>query len=124
MGVGVCRSYKALFSFALVGCVATLGALVLDLYIQRQATRLGKYNTMPTTLLERDGDRKTDGLDEADGASEYDVFEDVDTEYNPNPSARKKKSARGGQEYEVPDEQFRYEDEDQAGDLGERSGRI
>jgi len=43
VGIMVCRIYKALFTFTLVGLVSTLAALALDIYVYRQQTRRGIY---------------------------------------------------------------------------------
>ncbi|KAK0783893.1 hypothetical protein LTS16_002800 [Friedmanniomyces endolithicus] len=42
-GIMVCRIYKALFTFTLLGFVSTLAALGLDIYVRRQQTRRGVY---------------------------------------------------------------------------------
>ncbi|KAF2396960.1 hypothetical protein EJ06DRAFT_499539 [Trichodelitschia bisporula] len=46
VGVMVCRIYKALFAFTIVGFVSTSLAFLLDIYVFKRATRLGKYNAM------------------------------------------------------------------------------
>ena len=46
VGIMVCRIYKALFAFALLGFVSTVGALALDIIVYRRHTRLGVYNPM------------------------------------------------------------------------------
>ena len=45
------------------------------------------------------------------------IHED-DTEYNPNPSAKKQKTKSGAHGYEVPEEQFRYADDVDTGYRG------
>ncbi|KAI9691054.1 MAG: hypothetical protein M1822_008674 [Bathelium mastoideum] len=45
-GVMVCRIYKSLFTFALLGLVSTLLAFSLDLYVRQRATRRGIYHNM------------------------------------------------------------------------------
>ncbi|KAK4989709.1 hypothetical protein LTR50_003034 [Elasticomyces elasticus] len=42
-GIMVCRIYKALFTFSLLGLVSTLCALGLDIYVRRQQTLRGVY---------------------------------------------------------------------------------
>lgn len=42
----VCRIYKALYAFALLGFLSTLFALVLDIVVFKRAIRLGKYQNM------------------------------------------------------------------------------
>jgi hypothetical protein len=80
---------------------------------------------MPTNLQDQEPDHKGVGHAEGNVATSYgtDAFQNVDTEYNPNPSAKRKSVVRDGHGYEVPEDQFRYEDEDRDGDLGDR-GRI
>ncbi|KAH9828450.1 hypothetical protein Tdes44962_MAKER02368 [Teratosphaeria destructans] len=43
VGIMVCRIYKALFTFALVGMVSTIAGLALDIYVYRLQTRRGIY---------------------------------------------------------------------------------
>ncbi|KAI9818875.1 MAG: hypothetical protein M1827_007696 [Pycnora praestabilis] len=61
-GVMVCRCYKALFTFALVGLVSTLSALVLDVVVRKRTTARGKYNVMEDIKLHDHGivDPQTD----------------------------------------------------------------
>ncbi|QIX01416.1 hypothetical protein AMS68_006933 [Peltaster fructicola] len=42
-GVMVCRIYKTLFTFALLGFLSTLAAFCLDVYVRRRQTRSGIY---------------------------------------------------------------------------------
>ncbi|MCJ1406265.1 hypothetical protein MMC19_000330 [Ptychographa xylographoides] len=46
LGVMVCRIYKALMSFAVIGMITTLLALTLDILTHRQSAQLGAYNSM------------------------------------------------------------------------------
>ncbi|KAF2679724.1 hypothetical protein K458DRAFT_374533 [Lentithecium fluviatile CBS 122367] len=111
-GVSICRTYKALFSFSLIGLVATLVALVLDVHVQRGVTRRGKFAKVGM------------GLGEVDkgGVRGVDVEEH---ETNPNPSALMGARKRGGEGYAVPEEQFAYEEDlgyhGAAGQIGRRS---
>lgn len=114
-GVSICRTYKALFSFALLGLVATLAVLVLDVRAQKSAASRGKFT------------RVAMGLDEMDkggvGPAEHSV---EGPESNPNPvAARRAGGQRGGEGYALPEEQFAYQ-EDMAyhgagGQVGRRS---
>lgn len=45
-GIMVCRIYKALFAFTLLGFVSTFAAALLDVFVFRRATTRGKYNQM------------------------------------------------------------------------------
>lgn len=87
VGVSVCRLYKALFSFSLLGLLSTIVALVLDVHVQRQATARGRFQQI--------------GLVPADGKAGP-VVDGHDT--NPNPSVTRQ--IRGGEGYAVPDDQF------------------
>ncbi|KAF2472337.1 uncharacterized protein BDR25DRAFT_302579 [Lindgomyces ingoldianus] len=124
-GVSICRIYKALFAFSLLGFLSTLLALGLDVRTHRSTTRRGKYNAMQTMESKR-------AFDAPDN-----VLTLEGPESNPNPSAAaaaKKKPKRGEREgYAVPDEQFAYDDDERereredtsyhgaAGQVGRRS---
>lgn len=45
-GVMVCRLYKALFSFTLLGAISAVAMVVLDFRVRSQQNSLGKYNQM------------------------------------------------------------------------------
>jgi hypothetical protein len=45
-GVSVCRSYKALFTFTIIGLVAHIAALWLDIIVRRRQNRFGTYGAM------------------------------------------------------------------------------
>jgi len=45
-GIMVCRIYKSLFAFALLGTLTTLAALLLDVYVWRKTISRGKYSQM------------------------------------------------------------------------------
>ncbi|KAF2870262.1 hypothetical protein BDV95DRAFT_463261, partial [Massariosphaeria phaeospora] len=100
-GVAVCRAYKALFSFTLVGVASTLAALVLDIHTQRTVRRRGRF-----TQLQR-----MDDLQNMDNKGAPSVPGGVlGAESNPNPAARNPRQ-RGGEGYAVPHEQFAYNDD-------------
>jgi hypothetical protein len=106
LGQSVCRTYKALFSFALLGLVATLAATGLDVHVQQSSTRKGRFQS----LALQDGKR---------GAHELDA--DVDAgiwDMNPNPAALGT-SRPGGEGYALPEEQFGYADTSYAGAAGQ-----
>lgn len=116
LGVSICRMYKALFSFSLLGLLSTLVALVLDVHVQRQAVVRGRFQQIGMVAH----DAKSGRL-----ASQ----EDVDGhESNPNPSARRQE--RGGEGYALPAEQYAYGEDTlyhgAAGQVARRSleGRI
>lgn len=99
-GIKICRIYKALFSFTLIGFLATGLALGLDVKVWRNEGRRGKF-----TSLEQ---RKDKG---AIGASEQ-TWGEGEQELNPNLTVRTQRGVkRGGDGYAVPEEQFVYEDD-------------
>lgn len=95
-GVSICRTYKALFSFALFALVATVVAVILDVHVQRHANQRGKFakiQLMDNKFGGRVNVRAVEG-----------------EESNPNPSAMGGNRARGGEGYELPEEQFVYDE--------------
>lgn len=113
LGISVCRLYKALFSFALLGLVATLAALGLDVRVQRNATTRGRFQQLD--LLNNHGKTGTR------------VADHDDSEANPNPTAARRQHGErehGGDGYALPEEQYAYEDTaygGAAGQVGRRS---
>jgi hypothetical protein len=108
-GIGICRIYKALFSFSLLGVISTLFALWLDIHVQCRTTHRGKFTALQNL------DRKSG----AQGAQQH--LSDA----NPNPSARSNygMGARGGEGYAVPDEQFvAFDDDDDTAYRGGAAG--
>lgn len=106
MGTSVCRTYKALFSFALLGLLGTLASLGLDVHVLRAATGRGRFVSLRMGGGKRGDD---DGVDDGIWDS------------NPNPVALRG-AQRGGEGYAVPDEQFGYADTGYAG-AGAQIGR-
>ncbi|KAF7586429.1 hypothetical protein BBP40_008918 [Aspergillus hancockii] len=45
-GITVCRIYKALFAFTILGNIAYIAATTLDVVVRRRQTRLGEYDPM------------------------------------------------------------------------------
>lgn len=113
LGQSVCRTYKALFSFALLGLVATLVALGLDVHVQRKSTRKGRFMSLGVMGGKRGGARVEGDDDDDDGVD--DGIWDV----NPNPAALGGERQRGGEGYAVPEEQFGYGDTTYAGAGGQ-----
>ncbi|KAF1850303.1 uncharacterized protein K460DRAFT_273142 [Cucurbitaria berberidis CBS 394.84] len=117
LGISVCRLYKALFSFALLGLVATLLALLLDVRVQRNATQRGTFQQLQM-MGGGDGKREV-GEQEHDEHDEHEV--------HPNSTAARRnhgQQQRGGEGYALPEEQFAYEDtayQGAAGQVGRRS---
>lgn len=110
-GASICREYKAVFSFALLGLLATLVALAVDVKVLRGARTRGVFQPV-------------DGL-VGDSKGVPGVPDNVqELEANPNPIAAQQRQFRGGQGYSVPEEQFGYDDlayHGAAGQVGRRS---
>jgi hypothetical protein len=111
-GISVCKMYKALFSFNLMGLLATLLALILDVHVQRQAGARGRFQQIAMVA----GDAKR---------GQASVQEDGDLhESNPNRNAVNRHRGAGAG-YSVPEEQFAYGDnmgyQGAAGQMGRRS---
>ncbi|KAI9859202.1 MAG: hypothetical protein M1824_003888 [Vezdaea acicularis] len=51
-GVLVCKTYTAQWALALIAFIATLGALVLDIYTTRTSSARGAYNPMPDIKMD------------------------------------------------------------------------
>ncbi|KAE8374983.1 hypothetical protein BDV26DRAFT_24639 [Aspergillus bertholletiae] len=45
-GITVCRIYKALFAFTVLGNISYIAAIALDVIVRRRQTRLGEYDPM------------------------------------------------------------------------------
>ncbi|KAF2452904.1 hypothetical protein BDY21DRAFT_328532 [Lineolata rhizophorae] len=56
-GMMVCRVYKALFAFSLLGVVSTVLSALLDVHVFRRMTARGKYNQMPSGVAASGGKR-------------------------------------------------------------------
>ncbi|EON68614.1 hypothetical protein W97_07872 [Coniosporium apollinis CBS 100218] len=100
MGVMVCRVYKALFGFAVLGVVSTLLALLLDLYVFRQATKRGMYNAMEDLDSKRSPTPNLEGMRSQE-------FLDVNDEHPLSAQRPAKAPKQSG--YEMPAEQFEYD---------------
>lgn len=114
-GTRVCRTYKALFSFALLGTVGTLGAVALDVRVLRSSTRKGRFMSLGALGGKRGARAELDDVD--DGI------------WDMNPPAMLAGRHRDADGYAVPEEQFGYADTGYggAGELMERrsvGGRI
>lgn len=46
VGIMICRLYKTLFTFALLGAISAFAMVALDVKVRRKQTRMGKYNQM------------------------------------------------------------------------------
>ncbi|KAI4676961.1 uncharacterized protein J4E84_009261 [Alternaria hordeiaustralica] len=102
-GVSVCRMYKALFSFALLGFVATGCALGLDVKVMRGTRTRGVFQQ----------------LDVLNGGETKRDEDDTGRDINPNPIAARAQRGRGGDGYTLPEEQFEYNDIGYHGAAGE-----
>lgn len=64
-GVMICEIYKALFSFAVIGCVAAIPAVILDIRVRREQMRQGAYDQMRDPITKdviQGGDLKFAGM--------------------------------------------------------------
>ncbi|KZM24166.1 uncharacterized protein EKO05_0010844 [Ascochyta rabiei] len=111
-GVAVCRMYKALFSMALLGMLASWGALGVDVFVQKGSARRGLFMSLGTVQGKRG----------AVGSGKWDE-DDVDGgiwDMNPHAAAlRDAGRERGGDGYALPEEQFGYADTAYAGAAGQ-----
>ena len=48
-GINVCRIYKALYAFTVLGTATHLAGIVLDIIVRRRQTRLGAYDPMASS---------------------------------------------------------------------------
>jgi hypothetical protein len=112
LGVSICRLYKALFSFSLLGLFSTVVALILDVHVQRQAVARGKFQQIGMVA----GDAKSVGVIGQGDSDELD-----EGESNPNPTAKKQK--RSGTGYTLPEEQFVYGEDSTYHGAGGQVGR-
>ncbi|KAK5133869.1 hypothetical protein LTR08_007200 [Meristemomyces frigidus] len=108
VGVMVCRIYKALFAFTLLGLISTLAALALDFHVRRQQTRRGVYR-----LHDLDGKRPaaTRGpFTDADAAEprESEAWEAPRPSMGPYSEQGEKQAPQQGG-YAVPEQQFEYD---------------
>lgn len=92
VGVSVCRLYKALFTFSLLGLFSTIMALVLDVHVQRQAVARGRFQQIGLVSADAKTGQTVDGQRSSSNSSAA-------------------KQTRGGEGYAVPDEQFAYGDD-------------
>ncbi|KAF2772429.1 hypothetical protein EJ03DRAFT_204039 [Teratosphaeria nubilosa] len=65
VGIMVCRIYKALFTFALVGMVSTTAALALDIYVYHLQNRRGIYRLQSLDAKPRSEATRASFTDEA-----------------------------------------------------------
>ncbi|KAF1981977.1 hypothetical protein K402DRAFT_215927 [Aulographum hederae CBS 113979] len=134
-GVMVCRTYKVLFAFALLGWVSTLAALTLDFIVWRRATRLGRYGRMGEPLVAGGRDVKRGGFQDLPGEEAQgeelghypggftdqgtDEFGLDKNERIPRAARGEARNAKGGEGgYEVPEGQFGYDDTEYRGAHG------
>ncbi|KAF2172232.1 hypothetical protein M409DRAFT_62988 [Zasmidium cellare ATCC 36951] len=122
VGVMVCRIYKALFTFTLLGLVSTIMALILDIIVHRQQTRRGVYR-----LHDIDGPAKRGVRPEATRGPFTDDEHAMHTRESeaweaPRPSTGPYNEAAaplaGG--YAVPEQQFEYDTGYHGGHEGKR----
>ncbi|KAH7018690.1 hypothetical protein B0J12DRAFT_415604 [Macrophomina phaseolina] len=101
-GIMVCRIYKALFAFSLLGLTSTLSALLLDIYVFKRSTQRGKYDQM----MDSDLKRTMSGPHQSPWSTHVD---EPDVEQRPYSDQRASKSPEQTG-YALPAEQFAYDD--------------
>jgi len=114
-GIMVCRIYKALFTFTLLGLLSTLAALCLDIYVRRQQTRRGIYKLHDLDSKHRPEATRGPFTDEDAQYASRDLHEPRDSEAweAPRPSmgpyAEQGDKQMQQQGYAVPEQQFDYD---------------
>lgn len=115
-GISVCRSYKALFAFTVLGAVSYIAAIWLDVVVRRRQTRLGAYGPMGSSpavgedpwdvkLAER-RDSVGEGLGHGHGHGFYDG---ASSHESAGETAWRPSKGRAGQGYQHPAEQTGYD---------------
>ncbi|KAJ9620268.1 hypothetical protein H2203_008033 [Taxawa tesnikishii (nom. ined.)] len=114
-GIMVCRIYKALFTFSLLGLVSTICALGLDLHIHRLSARRGRHHR----LEDMDNKRRspavrgpyTDDGHRESTTWEREEFEPRNSEAFEVPKQSGSSGAKNAQNqgYSVPEGQFDYD---------------
>ncbi|CEO60692.1 hypothetical protein PMG11_05278 [Penicillium brasilianum] len=106
--LSVCRSYKALFTFTVVGTAAYIAAIWLDVVVRRRQTRLGAYGPMGSSAAVGEDPWDVKLAERRDSSAEglggrYDSV--------PQPAEGRKGAARVrfGQGYQHPAEQTGYD---------------
>jgi len=108
-GIMVCRIYKAVFTFALLGLVSTLCALGLDFYVYRQQNRRGVYRLHDIDVKNRPAAVRGPFTDEDHRESatfdepRYSEAFEAPREYTEPPRQMQ------GKGYAVPEGQFEYD---------------
>ncbi|KAK4540749.1 hypothetical protein LTR36_008964 [Oleoguttula mirabilis] len=113
VGIMVCRIYKALFTFTLVGLVSTLAALCLDIYVRRQQTRRGVYRLQDLDAKRPEATRGpfTDEHDYAQGGLEEPRVSEAWEAPRPSIGPYSEQSDKQVQQqgYALPEQQFEYD---------------
>lgn len=129
LGVMVCRIYKALFAFTLVGFVSTLAAFVLDIYVRRQQTRRGIYRLQDLETKGRPEATRGPFTDEEHSYDQGGVAEPRESEAwdaHPRPSMGPYEESADTEKrkdgYAVPENQFEYDTGYHGADVGENRG--
>ncbi|EME49564.1 hypothetical protein DOTSEDRAFT_49802 [Dothistroma septosporum NZE10] len=112
VGIMVCRIYKALFTFTLLGFVSTIAAFVLDIYVFRQQTRRGVYRLHDLDSKQRPEARRGSFTDDVSyGAKSVNEPRESEAWDAPRVSMGPytEDARRPQQGYAVPDSQFEYD---------------
>ncbi|KAF2649089.1 hypothetical protein K491DRAFT_611500, partial [Lophiostoma macrostomum CBS 122681] len=118
-GVLVCRLYKAVFSFALLGVVGTAAALGLDAWVQKRGAARGRFD--------RGNGSGNQGMRDGFAYSDQPQAEGVRgvEERNPNPMVRERMGGMKsrGQGYAPVEGQMLYDEHTGYGDAADAVGR-
>jgi hypothetical protein len=115
-GMMICRIYKALFSFVVIGWLSLIALIIIDVRAKRTQSARGKYDKMMD-----DKDIKLDSLNHSRNTSTADVPYGIDNyQDRPNTVSNQRHSSPYGsdreqvrvndfQQYQAPPQQTRYE---------------
>jgi len=113
----ICRLYKAVTAFTVTGTFTTILALLLDMRVQRNSTKLGRYNQMLDVKNPANA-RSTGNLNEQeDGVPEIHVRGPSHDIQRPYKVQRPIEAQRFG--YSHPEEQTSYGGGGASGDIAD-----
>jgi len=102
VGIMVCRIYKALFAFAMLGALTTMAALALDIYVWRKMTSRGKYSQM------KDAEKPV-GIGAPGQPYNAPAYSDSRSSIALEPYTAAHTSRGDQSGYQMPEEQFNYD---------------
>ena len=118
-GIMICQTYKALFSFAIIGTISAIAQVVLDFRVRHQQTRQGAYDKMVDPVSKRANPHESGDLKFAGGGNITDIAMEPYRNHNldlreSNPYGRSSSANREDISmqrfgYGAPTEQFSYD---------------